>query len=107
VTAESYRSSSSRISSVALPLTMPGVITVATKRFRSQMLGDVVCVVRQWNLSDAKVAATLREAFAKQGGWKGGAGVQPDGQGGTYSPAKPTKPKGVPSGSGGGGLDEP
>jgi len=107
VTAESYRSSSSRISSVALPLAMPGVITVATKRFRSQMLGDVVCVVRQWNLSDAKVAATLREAFAKQGGRKGGAGVQPDAQGGTYSPAKPTKPKGVPSGSGGGDLDEP
>jgi hypothetical protein len=103
VTAESFRSFSSRVSTVALPLTMPGVVTVATKRFRSEMLGDLVCVVRQWNLSDAKVAACLREAFAKQGGWKGGAGVQPDGQGGAYTPAKPTKPKGVPSGSGGPG----
>jgi hypothetical protein len=108
---ESSRSVSTRISTVAKGLKMPGVIDVHTARVRHAVLGDLVCVVRSWNLSDAKNAATLREQFAAQGGWRGGEGVQPDrlpngGEGGSaVPPAQPRKP-GVPSGGGGGGIDE-
>ncbi len=89
---------------------MPGVVDVAVQRVHHPVLGDLVCVVRSWNLSDAKNAANLRQQFAEQGGWKGGPGVQPDRVGAnrgstTATPAEPRKP-GVPSGSGGGGLEE-
>jgi hypothetical protein len=110
-TSESSRSVSTRISTVAKGLKMPGVIDVHTVRVRHPVLGDLVCVVRSWNLSDAKIAATLREQFAAQGGWRGGEGVQPDrssngGKGGNaVPPTQPRKP-GVPSGGGGGGIDE-
>ncbi|MCE2883186.1 MAG: hypothetical protein LW636_12640 [Planctomycetaceae bacterium] len=105
---ESSRSASTRISTVAKGLKMPGVTDVHTVRVRHAVLGDLVCVVRAWNLSDAKNAATLREQFAAQGGWRGGEGVQPDRApkgGNAVPPAQPRKP-GVPSGSGGGGIDE-
>lgn len=111
VQSESSRSVSTRIGTIAKGLTMPGVIDVAVQRVRHPVLGDLVCVVRSWNLSDAKNAANLRQQFAEQGGWKGGAGVQPDrgapSSGGSKSapPAQPRKP-GVPSGGGGGGIEE-
>jgi|LauGreDrversion4_2_1035121.scaffolds.fasta_scaffold134176_2 hypothetical protein len=105
--AESRKGVQETIGTLARALGMPGVTTVLQKRFRSEMMGDVVCVVRSWNLSTAQAAADLRKAFEEQGGWKGGAGVQPGGSGtGGYNPAP--KPKGgVPSGQGGGGIDEP
>ena len=108
---ESSRSVSTRISSIAKGLKMPGVIDVYTVRVRNPVLGDLVCVVRSWSLSDAKNAAALREQFAAQGGWRGGEGVQPDrtsggsGGGNRVPPTQPRKP-GVPSGGGGGGIDE-
>lgn len=103
---ESARSVSVRIATIAKGLKLPGVTDVLKRRVRHPVLGDVVCIVRQWNLSDAKNAATLREQFAKQGGWKGGEGVQPGGSGSSTSGSKASKPKGVPSGQGGPGLDD-
>jgi hypothetical protein len=112
VQSESSKSFSSRISTMAKALQIPGIIDVATKRVRHPVLGDLVCVVRAWNLTDAKNAANLRAAFNEQGGWRGGDGVQPDrgaskgvGAGKPTDPAMPRKP-GVPSGSGGGGIEE-
>ena len=110
VQSESSRSTSTRISTIAKGLMMPGVIIVSEQRVRHPVLGDLMCVVSSWNLSDAKNAANLRQQFAAQGGWKGGGGVQPDrsapSPGGSQSaPTQPRKP-GVPSGGGGGGIDE-
>jgi hypothetical protein len=107
VKSESARSVSSRVSTVAKGLKLPGVTDVGPpRRIRHPILGDVICVVRQWNLSDAKNAAELREQFARQGGWKGGEGVQPGSSGGSSSGSKASRPKGVPSGQGGPGLDD-
>jgi hypothetical protein len=104
---ESLKSFQNRVSSRAESLQMSGVTTVTTKRLRHNKLGDVVCVVRQWNLSDAKAAAALRAILDEQGGWKGGRGVVPDGRGGTASSSRPIKPSGVPSGSSGETMDDP
>lgn len=108
-TSESARSVTTRISTVAQGLKLPGVTDVEVRRVRNPVLGDLVCVVRAWNLTDAKNAAELRELFARQGGWRGGEGVQPGGGSATGEPTAPQAPKrkGVPSGGGGGGIDEP
>lgn len=108
VEATSVKSQQSRIASVAKALMMPGVVTVLEKTFDHPKLGRLVCVVREWNLSEAKNAAKWREILLAQGGWKGGAGVQPDPTKSTPSktPPVPTGKKGVPSGSGGAGADE-
>jgi len=108
---ESWRSVSTRISSIAKGLKMPGVTDVDTVTVKHPVLGNLVCVVRAWNLSDAKNAAELRQQFEAQGGWRGGEGVQPDRNSGgsrggnRVPPTQPRKP-GVPSGGGGGGIDE-
>ena len=108
-TAESRKGVQTSIGSLAQGLKMPGITTVTTKRIRNAMLGDLVCVIRSWNLSSAEAAAELRQQFEQQGGWKGGEGVQPKSGSSGANGAKPAppRPKGVPSGQGGGGIDEP
>ena len=105
--AESRKQVQLTVGTLARALGMPGITTVAQKRFRSKMLGDLVCVVRCWNLSSAQAAADLRKAFEEQGGWKGGPGVQPGSGAGNGSTPTPRPEGGVPSGQGGAGIDEP
>lgn len=97
-----------RIAAIAKGLQMPGVVTILEKTFDHPKLGRLVCIVREWNLSQAKNAAWWREKLLEQGGWKGGDGVQPEQPGSTGSYTQPTVPstKSVPSGSGGAGADE-
>ena len=106
--AESRKGVQTTIGTLAQGLKMRGITTVTTKRVRNATMGDVVCVVRSWSLSDAQNAADLRAQFEAQGGWKGGDGVQP-GSGGSKSGTNPAPPRkqGIPSGQGGGGIDEP
>ena len=108
VESTSVKSQQSRIASLAAGLQMPGVVTVLEKTFDSPKLGRLVCIVREWNLSQAKNAAFWRETLRAQGGWKGGTGVQPDGGNSSARSTTPTPPvkKSVPSGSGGAGVDE-
>ncbi len=102
---ESRKGVQTSIGTFAGGLKLPGIVTVARKRIRNQMMGDLVCVVRSWNLSSAEAAADLRRQFELQGGWSGGSGVQSGS--GDGSSAVPPRQRGVPTGQGGGGIDEP
>lgn len=108
VEATSVKAQELRIAAVAKALQMPGVVTILEKTFDHPKLGRLVCVVREWNLSQAKSAAFWREALNAQGGWKGGAGVQPDRSGSGSGHTAPTLPpkRSVPSGQGGAGGDD-
>lgn len=106
---ESSISLNSTVGTIAQDLGCHGIETVVSKRVRSPVMGDLVCVVRSWNLSSAQSAAELRAQFSAQAGWKGGAGVQP-GRSASPEGVRPGAPpprRSVPSGQGGGGIDEP
>lgn len=105
--AESFKGLQAMVGTFAMGLKMPGIVTVTSKRFRHPMMGDLVCVVRSWNLSDAKAAADLRAQFEQQAGWRGGDGVQPGNGAATGANPPPARQRGVPSGQGGAPIDDP
>jgi hypothetical protein len=108
---ESFTSVQSQVGSLSKALRIPGIQDVDVKQVEHPVLGTLMVVIRSWDLGRAETAAWLRKQFEEQGGWRGGEGVEPrrpadgtDGQGEATPTRNPRR--GVPSGSGGGGIDE-